>query len=330
MSSGTTPQPAEDRRARGSMSSASRLALLVIALAAVIALPGVAHAANPAATIDQCRNGTFAAQVQCVDSAFQNGNLGETNSHYREDDSVPFRALLTNLATGSTVHTLVIQYDTLQGGKHAYDYLTSYDRTETNAEPAQDVAGTTAGNCHSIPTDPLVTAAGVVQKSGCVSIWNGTITDIQYGGTDAAGQRSVIVSFTADDPSVVIAWGGHIASQIDWGVGNSASAISGSPYHMRLLSLDDGSLGNMDRSLKASGITPVVPSFFTDVQGADANGNVTIGSTVTDLASISGVAANGGPSGSFSFAVCGPTPSNPRCSTLGGGAAPGLTPSGLR
>src|SRR4051812_46654043 len=107
------------------------LAASAILLVVAMWSPLLARAANPAADIDQCRNGTVASPVQCANAAWVNGNIGETNSHYRENDSVPFRATLTNLDTSAPSHTLVIQYDNLQSGLHAYDYLTSYNRTET-------------------------------------------------------------------------------------------------------------------------------------------------------------------------------------------------------
>ena len=113
----------------------------------------------------------------------------------------------------------------------------------------------TAGNCKAIPPDPNNVPSANPSLSDCIQIWNGTITSIVYGPAAleaASGQRSVTVTFTTTESTVLIAWGGHIASQIDWGVGNSASAISGSPYHMRLLTLDDTQIGNQDRSLKAS------------------------------------------------------------------------------
>ena len=294
---------------------AATLFLLAIAMAA----PMLARAANPAANIDQCRNGTIDAPVRCINNGWENGNLGETNSHYREGDSVPFRAVLTNLddSAGNT-HSLVIQYDTLQSGKHAYDYLTSFNRTETTADPIADIPGTSAGNCFSIPVDLTIAFAnpGSSQVPGCIQIYNGTITSIVYGSMDATGQRSVIVNFTATDPTVVIAWGGHIASQIDWGAGNSASAISGSPYHMRLLTLDDTQLGNQDRSLKASGILPI-PAVFTTQASL---GQITLGASVFDTATLSG---SGGPvTGTVKFFVCGPAVANPDC-TSGGTAVGG-------
>src|SRR5206468_2220575 len=107
--------------ARPRRTGALMLGLLGALLAALLLLPGAAVAANPAADLDQCGNGQFSSPNSCP-PGWLNGNLNQSKSHYREGDSVPFRMVLTNLATSGT-HTVVIQYDTLQGGKHAYDYL---------------------------------------------------------------------------------------------------------------------------------------------------------------------------------------------------------------
>ena len=60
--------------------------------------------------------------------------------------------------------------------------------------------------------------------------------------------------------SVVLAWGGHIASQDDWGLGNGAGSQTGSPFHTALISLDGASTGNQSVSMSASAIffTPTV------------------------------------------------------------------------
>jgi uncharacterized repeat protein (TIGR01451 family) len=288
---------------------AATLFVLAIAMAA----PMLARASSEAANIDQCRNGQFSAPVQCAGSAWVNGNLGPENSHYREGDSVPFRATLTGIDTSVTSHTLTIQYDTLQQGTHAYDYLTSYNRTETTADATTDVAVSGPGTCFPIPVDFSIVFNNpdASQIPGCISIWNGTITNITYGTADATGQRSVIVTFTATDSTVLLAWGGHIATQVDWGAGNSAGAISGSPYHMRLLTLDDVQLGNQDRSLKASTIAPI-PAVFTTQASAD---QITLGGSVTDTAMLSG--PNGAVTGTVKFFVCGPAGSNPDCTSGG-------------
>jgi uncharacterized repeat protein (TIGR01451 family) len=289
---------------------AATLFLFAIAMLA----PKLVRAANEAANIDQCRNGQFSAPVQCANSAWVNGNLGPENSHYREGDSVPFRATLTGIDTSVLNHTLTIQYDTLQQGTHAYDYLTSYNRTETNADATTGVSGVSGGGtCVDIPPDLslVFNNPDSSQIPGCIRIWNGTITNISYGTADATGQRSVIVTFTATDPTVLLAWGGHIATQVDWGAGNSAGAISGSPYHMRLLTLDDVGLGNQDRSLKASTIAPV-PAVFTTQASA---GQITLGDSVTDTATLSG--SNGAVTGTVKFFVCGPANANPDCTSGG-------------
>ena len=51
----------------------------------------------------------------------------------------------------------------------------------------------------------------------------------------------------------VLAWGGHIGARANWGLDNSAVAICGSPFHMRLIDLD-GSGGNQDKSLAAAAV----------------------------------------------------------------------------
>src|SRR5690242_18354053 len=97
---------------------------LIVALAFVLlsGMPAVgagtasvAEAANPAANLDQCANGTAGSPAQCTGSAWVNGDLNPQNSHWREGDSVPFRIRFSNL--GGTPqkpasHALQIQWDT--------------------------------------------------------------------------------------------------------------------------------------------------------------------------------------------------------------------------
>jgi hypothetical protein len=80
---------------------------------------------------------------------------------------------------------------------------------------------------------------------------------------DQSEQRFT-VRFTPSSPTVVLAWGGHIASRYDWGVDPSdgslysASGLNGSPYHMRMIDWNLGNLGNQDRSLSAGAVI-VIP-----------------------------------------------------------------------
>src|SRR6266545_396508 len=220
---------------------------------------------KPAANLDQCANLGTTCDTG-TSTQWQNGNLGQSQATYFEGDSVPYRAVVTGLVAGAT-YTLKIEYDTTQSGKHALDYLTNFDRTETTADPCSGVAGvpSCASSTFPIPLDSNVSGGGVTQLPGQnFTIYNGTITGASsytlsgtYGGNSST---SIIVTFTATaNGTSVLAWGGHIATRADWGLNNSAVAISGSPYHMRLTdftcsNVSNCGVGNQDRSLSADAV----------------------------------------------------------------------------
>jgi len=249
-------------------------------------------AANPAADLDQCANGGVGAvPVQCAGTGWQNGNLNSNQAHYLEGQSVPYRMKFSDLNTGIN-HSVTIEFDSTQSSKHAIDYLTSFDRTETNANPCSGVA-----NCNlagpfttmPIPVDANVTNGAdgingssddISQISGNFTLFNGTITSVSaytLGGSFAGNsQTSITINFTASTPNPVLAWGGHISTRADWGVNNSAIAIPGSPYHMRLLDLD-GTGGNQDRSLQNDAV--IFPAQVIIIKDARPNTNQAFGFT---------------------------------------------------
>src|SRR5206468_2160229 len=104
------------------------------------------------------------------------------------------------------------------------------------------------------------------------------------------GQCSTTIRLSFSVPSaigansaIVLAWGGHIASQGDWGTGNSASAISGSPYHMALDLLDGSSTGSQDRALSTSAIF-FTPSITTLLSAS----TISVGGSANDSATLTG------------------------------------------
>ena len=107
---------------------------------------------------------------------------------------------------------------------------------------------------------PAASFEALPQSERSLTIWNGTITNVAYLAEDdlaaSAASTRLAIDFAALDSSVVIAWGGHIASRFDWGAGRTVGGTSGSSYHTRLISLD-GSGGNQDRSLQALAV--IVP-----------------------------------------------------------------------
>src|SRR5262249_16063732 len=101
---------------------------LAVSLGGPLLGQSIAEAANASADVDECRNGTLASPVACTGSAWVNGNAGASNSHWLEGDSIAYRMRFDNLTLAS--HTVTIEWDTTQQGKHAIDYLTTYNRTE--------------------------------------------------------------------------------------------------------------------------------------------------------------------------------------------------------
>ena len=90
-------------------------------------------------------------------------------------------------------------------------------------------------------------------------------------GLVSLGDKSARISltFNATVANPVLAWGGHIATRLDWGANNSAVSISGSPFHTRLIDLD-GSGGNQDRSLSAEAV--IFPASVTIIKNTVPDG----------------------------------------------------------
>jgi hypothetical protein len=236
-----------------------------------------------------------------------NGNAGASTAHYQEGHSIGYRSLLTGLTVGQQ-YEYTLEYDTRQSSKQAIDYLTYYQRLEPHSQFSHNaevinpkifilngkeyqmglvtISGTTNPNTYAIPApgvvgtpvptpspgQPLKSFNDLPAAEKVMTIYNGTISSIVYANEGSLANKdassSIRIRFLAAKDSVVLAWGGHIASRLDWGfVGNppvprSAGGISGSSYHMRHLSmrtypgLSNIPLGNQDRSLAAAAVVP--------------------------------------------------------------------------
>ncbi|TXL73706.1 hypothetical protein FHP25_20065 [Vineibacter terrae] len=271
---------------------------------------------------------------------FVNGNLNQTKAHYNEGDSVPYRAFLDDLNTG-TVYGIQIQWDTVDSGAYALDYLTSFNFSfegtrhpgEPDVTPTVGITDISSGaiSTVNIPSDPqLLTGFGAQfgvtdglgsgQPSGQQvftifgAVSNLSTSAITYNADHTKASITVFFTYngsTANNAdSVVVAWGGHIASSLDWRddpgeTVQTASDISGSPYHTRVLTLFENgvatSIGNQDRSLSAAAVeAPPVANDISlladednitggnnDVQaGDDAQANLTGTLPVTNATSV--------------------------------------------
>lgn len=253
------------------------LAGLFLIVATVAAQKVDSPTANPAGNLDQCRNGAAGSPVQCTGSAWVNGNANAIQSHYAETQFLPYRDTMTNLVAGNS-YTITLGYDILQNGKHAIDYLGTFNATYTDADPCSGNPCTTASSTSTIavPTDTVTvtnninpyTNANIQQIPGVFTMWNGTLTGAAYTTYGGGDHRSITVTFTANASTVVLAWGGHVAWGGDWGVGNSAGGISGSPYHM---SQDSCSFGCGAQDLQLAAAAVVVSAVINVVKTVITN-----------------------------------------------------------
>lgn len=268
------------------------MALLISSLSGSASFNPAAPAPFKPASADlsQVRNGGVGCDQtvpnSCNDPAdWVNGNAGASNAHYREGQSIPYRLVMQNLSIGP--HSVVIEWDVKHSSANAIDFITHYQRVDESIQPCgpanhpEDiVAGCNPANFTTFDIPPptgvnspipglpenVFNALPVAQRR--MTMFNGTITDMIYTNpqgdlSQAQASTRITINFTAESSTVVMAWGGHIARAIDWGTGNSASGISGSPYHTRLISLD-GSGGNQDRSLSAAAVQPPIECELTN------------------------------------------------------------------
>ena len=87
---------------------------------------------------------------------------------------------------------------------------------------------------------------------------------IASGSYAGDSDTAITVSFTVDSSgsmcsttcAVAIWFGAHVSAQYDWGLGNGAGAIPGSPYHVALDAIDGASVGQRDNQMQAGAVIP--------------------------------------------------------------------------
>jgi len=240
------------------------LAILAVSLSLILGLPPIAFA-DISANIDQCANGPLddpLEQNSCdVSDSWVNGNLNQNNAHWTEGESNVYRLHLTDLENNNPkfpgFHNVEIGYDITHSNKHGIDYLTSFDRTETLADPCiSKLQGKDVEICHAdfndnhlIPVPQIntvdynndgtldglpqpVTSFGALfleEGEQSILLWAFVpfgeeidILSIKYTEpfgdfSDSNSAQAISIDFVTQSESAVFAWGGHIASRGDWG-----------------------------------------------------------------------------------------------------------------
>jgi len=242
------------------------LATTVVLLTSLFVIPTVF--AKIGVNLDQFQNG----QPVGTNAAWSNGSINGQNSAYNEGNSVPYRYFVTGVTAGSA-HFFTLQMEYSKGGKAAFDYPTSFDRSYAAGLRCSPISTAVPADCgqggdlsRQLP-DPNGSVAGgylpfdpnVPDNQRLLTAYNVTsLTVGSYVLDGPAGDQtlSIQVQFTANNAgSVGIFWGGHLARATDWN-GFGASSISGAPFHMRGINLDNGGKTNQDRSIQPGAVLP--------------------------------------------------------------------------
>jgi hypothetical protein len=238
--------------------------------------PALAAAGDPSIqAYDQCSNdlgtGYASGDTGC---RWINGNLQSNNSTYYEGDSTVQRLFLNNLLPGS-MHTITFKYGTTKGGKHAYDYLTTWNWSEnwiTVADRCDGIGGCETSGEVSTPIpadtnaggrDTAIGARDFVMRGGTFHA-PATTPTIVSGDYTGDSETSITVSVTVAGSGdmctgkgqnvtcgVAIWFGAHVALTSEWPSGGAAT-VSGSPYHVALDMIDGAAIGQRDNQMQSN------------------------------------------------------------------------------
>src|SRR5437773_2355462 len=254
----------------------------------------------------QCRNDSNNDGVKDLCS-WSSGAINANNSIYTEGNSVPQR-LFQTIDTAGT-HSIRFRHRFTKDSKYAYDFLTNVDATQSGLllNECGDLPGfVSASACSTLFSNALLAPIPSDSFDAVASRETPSVRNIRVGGVSSAsvsivghdpssscfqncGDSTVDVQITfattANNATVAVWFGGHLAAGFDppgpplgWGTGFGASSISGAPFHISFVRLDDGAIGNRDNAIQPSAVVP--PSTII-VQKNTVGGDDTFNYTAT-------------------------------------------------
>jgi hypothetical protein len=138
------------------------------------------------------------------------GVLEQAGGVRREGDVVEYRLALSGLRRDAR-HEVTLEWEAIVDGKHAIDEL----GTPTWADA------------------PHSTFAAPQEAPALLGMWNGMLAGAVRSGT--AERPRVTVTFVAAAREATLAWGAHLASHRDHGLGNVLVDLPGASYRMRVV-----------------------------------------------------------------------------------------------
>jgi hypothetical protein len=305
------------------------MALLGLVLGVMIGGGTFGSAAPPtdANVVDysQCANGKPNAgnDATTCNQGWINGILNANNSQYHEGQNTAQRLVLElpkngpqgdGTQTGDRVMTFKYLWN--KASHHAYDALGTWDATITGVTTSSAACAGVPGSCPI--TDPTApTSTGAMTNSTCTDgnaptgqfeMWGGTIDFVTQAVNDSG-----TCSTTADEYETVkvyyhvgagggtissntrvgVLFGGHLAIGTGvWGTNQGASDINGGPYHIKLVQVDNNSIGNRDNQISAGAILITTASMSTTPDNSE-----TFSEDLSDSATVTG----NNPTGNVTF-----------------------------
>jgi uncharacterized repeat protein (TIGR01451 family) len=221
-----------------------------------------------------------------------NGNINHSKASYFEGEAIPYRVVIDAAVIGHE-YEITIGWDAVVSDKNALDFLSTYNRDVTSADPCSGVSLCTLATPSStaaIPADIRMQRGrddidgnddDITQTPGEFTVWGGTIVSVggyNYpAGFAYTGSHEITLTLriVASADSVVLAWGGHMASRLDWGNVNGVVNLNGSPYHMRASGSEYdgdgyvGSISGIQGDLVLSTSAVVFPSYMNITKETD-------------------------------------------------------------
>ena len=276
------------------MRPTSRILASIAAMLLLATLPGAAHAAAASATIEQTRNGVGTAVTTPIPAWVSGNAGGSNSHYLESHSNpyrtvmigLPTNGKVVELTIGYAVKksdSYAIDY--LTSFQRLMPHVTFAHTQPEVVNPLAGVAGVSA--LVTTAPIPLPTVNAMIDPDGAdsepsapqpatsmgllpaaermMTLYGGTLIDVTYVSQAdvsllaSTSETLVKIRFTANSSTAVLAWGGHLASRWEWGFNadgtpRSAGGISGSSYHMRLVTWNLGSLGNQDRSLSTDAV----------------------------------------------------------------------------
>ena len=221
-----------------------------------------------------------------------NGNINHSKASYFEGEAIPYRVVIDAAVIGHE-YEITLGWDAVESDKNALDYLATYNHDVTSADPCSGDSLCTLATPSStavIPDDIRMQRGrddidgnddDITQTPGEFTVWGGNIaavggynypTGFAYTGSH---EITLTLRIEATASTMVLAWGGHMASRLDWGIVNGVVNLRGSPFHMRASGSEYdgdgyvGSISGIQGDLVLSTSAVVFPSYLNITKETD-------------------------------------------------------------